>query len=318
MSDSYKVYASKDYVDEKIKEVSGSNSGYVSQDTAPDDTSVLWVDTSDDTSEFEQISIDETLTIEGAAADAKITGYEINKLSDKFDTELGAAVTQYCDENPLGMSTTLCNLFKTLLSDAQYNSDQSANIELLNAILGNRSTVLYSASNVVLDGTYYVDTGIAPFKTDIDFTIFLDCETVGTTDDGVVRIFGAINVEEPWYGITLQTTGEDSEYYAVHHIAGLTLLNNFTKSENHKVKMVVTHVAGSDIWTTKMQLDGGEVETYSASTPYQYISENMYLGKTNNLLFNGTFNEFKLLCEAVTDDKIADFFDIVTVESLTI
>lgn len=57
-------FSGKDGIDEK----------YIVQDIAPDDTSVLWVDTSDDTSDFKEIFIDTSLSISGYAADAKAAG----------------------------------------------------------------------------------------------------------------------------------------------------------------------------------------------------------------------------------------------------
>lgn len=60
---------------------------YIAQDTAPDDTNVLWVDTSDDTSDFEQISIDSTLSLNGYAADAKVVGDALSEVvADASDT----------------------------------------------------------------------------------------------------------------------------------------------------------------------------------------------------------------------------------------
>ncbi len=56
---------------------------YIAQDTAPDDTTVLWVDTSDDTSDFKQISIDTSLSISGYAADAKAVGDALEEKQPK-------------------------------------------------------------------------------------------------------------------------------------------------------------------------------------------------------------------------------------------
>jgi hypothetical protein len=54
---------------------------YVVSDIAPDDTSVFWVDTTDNTGDYEQVVVDSTLTQSGWAADAKKTGDTINTIT---------------------------------------------------------------------------------------------------------------------------------------------------------------------------------------------------------------------------------------------
>lgn len=58
------------------------NIRYVASDTAPSNTSVVWIDTSDNTVDVEQVSIDTTLTQSGWAADAKKTGDAIKLKAD--------------------------------------------------------------------------------------------------------------------------------------------------------------------------------------------------------------------------------------------
>jgi hypothetical protein len=58
------------------------NLRYVASDTAPSDTSVVWIDTSDSTVDVEQVVIDPTLTQSGWAADAKKTGDAIKLKAD--------------------------------------------------------------------------------------------------------------------------------------------------------------------------------------------------------------------------------------------
>jgi hypothetical protein len=54
---------------------------YVVSDIAPDNTSVFWVDTTDNTGDYEQVVVDSTLTQSGWAADAKVTGDTINTIT---------------------------------------------------------------------------------------------------------------------------------------------------------------------------------------------------------------------------------------------
>lgn len=58
---------------------------YVAQDTAPKDTSILWVDTSDNSGDFEQTLIDTTLSVNGQAADAKSVGDAIGQIYNKIN-----------------------------------------------------------------------------------------------------------------------------------------------------------------------------------------------------------------------------------------
>jgi hypothetical protein len=65
-------------------------SPYMISDSAPEDTSLLWVDTTDNTDDFEQVIVDSSLTQSGCAADAKATGDTINTIT----TQLNNMVTK--------------------------------------------------------------------------------------------------------------------------------------------------------------------------------------------------------------------------------
>lgn len=71
------------------------------------------------------ISIDETLTEQGKAADAKATGDAINLLSEEI-----------ANINTDGISATARNLLITILRNGVYSSDQKANITDLETALG--------------------------------------------------------------------------------------------------------------------------------------------------------------------------------------
>jgi hypothetical protein len=55
---------------------------FVVADAEPDDTNVFWVDTTDNTGDYEQVVVDTTLTQSGWAADAKKTGDAIRLKAD--------------------------------------------------------------------------------------------------------------------------------------------------------------------------------------------------------------------------------------------
>jgi hypothetical protein len=54
---------------------------FVIADAEPDDTSVFWVDTTDNAGDYEQVVVDSSLTQSGWAADAKVTGDTINTIT---------------------------------------------------------------------------------------------------------------------------------------------------------------------------------------------------------------------------------------------
>lgn len=58
------------------------NLRYVASDTEPEDKNVVWIDTTDNTVDYEQVVIDTTLTQRGWAADAKSVGDAIKLKAD--------------------------------------------------------------------------------------------------------------------------------------------------------------------------------------------------------------------------------------------
>jgi hypothetical protein len=66
----------------------GNLTKYVASDSAPEDTSLLWIDTTDTTSDFEPLVVDATLTNRGEAAESKATGDKINELDNKFTNQI--------------------------------------------------------------------------------------------------------------------------------------------------------------------------------------------------------------------------------------
>jgi hypothetical protein len=73
-----------DEVGKPIEWEAVDNIRYVASATEPSDKNVMWIDTSDNTNDFEQVIIDTTLTQSGWAADAKNTGDAIRNLSTQL------------------------------------------------------------------------------------------------------------------------------------------------------------------------------------------------------------------------------------------
>lgn len=110
------------------------------------------------------VEIDETLSISGAAADAKMTGDKINELKeaidakgDPTDEQVSAAVNAYLDANPVsgGINTTAKNLLITILRSGVYTDDQSDNITALETALGSGTTEP-EEPDVPVDKTYAI------------------------------------------------------------------------------------------------------------------------------------------------------------------
>lgn len=72
----------------KLQIMGGNLTKYVASDSAPEDTSLLWIDTTDTTSDFEPLVVDTTLTNRGEAAESKATGDKINELDNKLTNQI--------------------------------------------------------------------------------------------------------------------------------------------------------------------------------------------------------------------------------------
>lgn len=73
----------------------------------------------------------------------------IGAASEDIAKDIDVAVENYLAENPVtnGMTATMRNLMKHLFSAAVYTSDQSANIEMLSAILDNQDSISYDITS---------------------------------------------------------------------------------------------------------------------------------------------------------------------------
>lgn len=142
--------------------------------------------------------IDKTLKQPGKAADAKTVGDKIDDIDERVaDIEAGGAG---------GMSMTAVNLLNTILTEAVYGSDQTANIALLKKELSNIPPVSISA---VLDGSalagqsYSELSFIVTATFDDESTQVVDNYTIVTT--GTVTA-GSNTVTIRYRGITTTCT----------------------------------------------------------------------------------------------------------------
>ena len=66
-------------------QIMGNLTKYIASDSAPEDTTLLWIDTTDTTSDFEPLVVDTTLANRGEAAESKATGDKLNDLASEID-----------------------------------------------------------------------------------------------------------------------------------------------------------------------------------------------------------------------------------------
>lgn len=148
---------------------------------------------------------DATLTQAGVAADAKATGDEISDLKEDL-SHLDERVADLEAGGSGGLSMTAVNLLNTILSEAVYGADQTANIALLKKELSNVAPVSISA---VLDGTalagqsYSELSFVVTATFDDDSTTVVDNYTVVTT--GTVTA-GSNTVTIKYRGVTTTCT----------------------------------------------------------------------------------------------------------------
>lgn len=123
-------------------------------------------------------SIDSTLTTAGAGADAKKVGDEISDLKSQI-------------QSSGGVSTTARNLLKTILENALYKTDQSANIDALIVALTPDTpvplyTITYSLTNVTSSKNDPTITGGESFTciltADTDYALGTVTVMMGETD----------------------------------------------------------------------------------------------------------------------------------------
>lgn len=131
------------------------------------------------------IVVDDTLSITGAAADAKKTGDEISDLKDGF-SDMDDRVT-VLEQGGGGISMTAVNLLDTILSEAVYGTDQTANIALLKNELSKIPPVSISA---VLDGTAL--EGQSYSELDFIVTATFDDESTVVVDDYTLVTTGTV------------------------------------------------------------------------------------------------------------------------------
>mgnify|MGYP002711158085 CR=1 FL=1 len=111
------------------------------------------------------------------------------------------------------------------------------------------------ASDTVFDGSSkYVDTGVKPFKTASDYTIFLDFDDGGATqNDDLANVMHCVYEEGAYDGLKLYLNHEDGHYYLVGNSQNTT--TNYTyedswtmvKGQRNKIAIAISKGVVSNI-----------------------------------------------------------------------
>lgn len=181
------------------------------------------------------VEIDETLSISGAAADAKMTGDKINELKeaidakgDPTDEQVSAAVNAYLDANPVsgGINTTAKNLLITILRSGVYTDDQSDNITALETALGGGTTEP-EEPDVPVEKTYTISNELincissnstTRVKENASYSATLTANDGYTLTGGTVTVtIGGVDITETTYAdgvVTIASVTGNVEIFA--------------------------------------------------------------------------------------------------------
>lgn len=93
-------------------------------------------------------------------------------------------------------------------------------------------TPVYELADTVFDGSSkYVDTGVKPFKTASDYTIFIDFDDGGATqNDNLANVMHCVYEEGAYDGLKLYLNHEDGHYYLVGNSQNTT--TNYTYEDS--------------------------------------------------------------------------------------
>ena len=120
---------------------------------APD--GALWVDT-DAEAQSNSVRIDASLTIEGQAADAAVVGNRLSALSEEIANLPGGG----------GLSQNAKSLLITILRNATYEIDQTANITALETALSGSTEPEQPESGIVQSGSVLaITSGVTAIQT---------------------------------------------------------------------------------------------------------------------------------------------------------
>lgn len=233
--------------------------------------------------------LDTTLTESGKAADAAAVGAAVTEIKEDLSTH-EVRITELEDGGSGGLSKTAVNLLNTILSEAVYGSDQTANIELLKKELSNVAPVSISA---ILDGTalagqsYSELSFIVTATFDDDSTAVVDKYTVITT--GTVKT-GSNTVTIKYRGVTTTCT------FNAEQVTTYTITNDLTNATTSNNTSVVVE---NDRYTSEITIESGyDVSVFTVTMGGVDVTATVKNG--NNIVIDSVTGDVVITVTAVT------------------
>ena len=265
------------------------------------------------------VTTDKTLSIADKAADAKAIGDELDVLKADLN-DIDDRVADLEAGGTGGLSKTAVNLLNTILGEAVYGTDQTANIELLYKELSNVKPVSITATL-----TSRALVGMRYSELTFEITATFDDESTSTVTDGYrVTTTGAVHsgsntVTVSYRGVTTNVTFMAEQvvtHTITYNLTDVTSSNNTTVvvdasyystilsvPTDHGFNGCTVTMGGVDITGTAFrnmeilitEVTGDVVITASA-TKYQYMDDLIISGKN----FNGKLYSDNLVTQVGT------------------
>lgn len=177
---------------------------------------------------------------------------------------------------------------------------------------GTDTRLLYSLpEETVFNGTSdYIDTGVALFSTDQDFTIALDVTAANQQKDRQSTLFHCMHEEDPWPGISMMSSDINGGLYIpkgsnVAAIGSNTLLINL----GARTRVIITKEGNT------LSAYSSNGSTGTSTYTYTQLSENLLIGayqETNGAkgrYFVGTVHDFKIYNKVFTSQEKDDYLN---------
>lgn len=157
-------------------------------------------------------------------------------------------------------------------------------------------TLVYELKNRTFNNDGSIDTGIAYLTTDKSFTIMCDADFAGQRTSEKWALFKMMNSTWPYNGVAFTREDSSFDYSTFFWMTSRTDSHSIPLAASYvgKVKLVLTHSAGSDAMTYYVKVGKKAVVTSGLSATFRSINANLAVGGSvsNNQSFNGTVNKF--------------------------
>ena len=230
-----------------------------------------------------------------ATATAPVTSYTItNALSYVTNSNASASIQANSSysatltaDTGYTLSTVTVTMGGTDVTSTVYSSGTITIASVTGDIVITASAVsqgvLFSATNIVLDGTSTYDTGIKLLETEQDFTILMDVN-ITSVPSGAYRFFYNLQTASPYYGIQFGRGMNNTQLSARWGSGYSTWDSTLPSSAPYRIRLGYTHSTTQQTKATAYQ------RIDSASTTSSRTITGSYLTSTGTLKLNGPSN----------------------------